>query len=201
MMTSMLSFASAADAKQQVVPAFSAFLAATSFSRPGGRRPWMAAVFGPRQDAESENPDAARTLVQAFCKLVLSLVTFFAPAKKVTRLQAKAFDFSSVKRRSRSNAFALTREFISFAGPLRRRRERRSRPEGRAPQVRVKETNQRKGPSPTRRNSDRKAGRDFRTRHPWLDPKTAGILPAALRVCLDPGLSAKEANAVIEGAR
>jgi hypothetical protein len=52
----------------------------------------MAAVFGPRQDAESENADATRTLVQALCRLVLSLVTFFAPAKKVTRLQAKALE-------------------------------------------------------------------------------------------------------------
>jgi hypothetical protein len=105
----------------------------------------MAAVFGSRQDAESENADATRTLVQALCRLVLSLVTFFAPAKKVTRLQAKAFDFCSVKKRTRSNPFALTREFISFAGP--------------------KETNQRKGPSPTKLNSERVSGRDFRTRH------------------------------------
>jgi hypothetical protein len=50
----------------------------------------MAAVFGSRQDAESENADATRTLVLTLCRLVLSLVTFFAPAKKVTRLQAKA---------------------------------------------------------------------------------------------------------------
>jgi hypothetical protein len=37
------------------------------------------------------------TLVQALCRLVLSLVTFFAPAKKVTRLQAKAFDLPLAK--------------------------------------------------------------------------------------------------------
>ena len=35
-------------------------------------------------------------------------------------------------------------ELLSFAGPLRRRREWRSQPEGRAPQVRVKESNERK---------------------------------------------------------
>jgi hypothetical protein len=92
------------------------------------------------------------TLIQALCRLVLSLVTFFAPAKKVTRLQAKAFDFALQRKEQDQARFALPREFISFAGPLRRRRERRSRPEGQAPQVRVKETNQRKGPSPTKRN-------------------------------------------------
>jgi hypothetical protein len=120
----------------------------------------MAAVFGSSQDGESENTDATRTLVQALCGLVLSLVTFFAPAKKVTRLQAKAFDFSLGIGRSRSTPFALTREFISFAGP--------------------KETNQRKGPSPTKRNGDQQAGRSFPTRHsmarsengrhPWRPP-------------------------------
>jgi hypothetical protein len=116
----------------------------------------MAAVFGSSQDGESENTDATRTLIQAFCGLVLSLVTFFASAKKVTRLQAKAFDLSSQKNEGQGQThFALTREFISFAGP--------------------KETNQRKGPSPTKRNNDLIIGRNFRTRHPWLGPKTARI--------------------------
>jgi hypothetical protein len=32
------------------------FSAASEASKPEGRRPWMAAVFGPSQDGESENP-------------------------------------------------------------------------------------------------------------------------------------------------
>ncbi len=38
-----------------------------------------------------------------------------------------------------------------------------------------KETNQRKRLSPTQRIRDQQACRNFRTRHPWLGPKTAGI--------------------------
>jgi hypothetical protein len=108
----------------------------------------MAAVFGPSQDGSSENADATSGGVGVFdfTRKVLSLVTFFAPAKKVTRLQAKAFDLLLRKRKGQDQArFALSREFISFAGP--------------------KETNQRKGPSPTKLTSERVTGRDFRTRH------------------------------------
>jgi hypothetical protein len=102
--------------------------------------------------------------------LVLSLVTFFAPAKKVTRLQAKAFDLRRLGKGGNQGQtrFALSREFISFAGP--------------------KETNQRKGPSPTERNSDRKAGRNFRTPHPGSIPNRRPSMAAALRVYGSRGL-------------
>jgi hypothetical protein len=55
--------------------------------------------------------------------------------------------------------------FISFAGP--------------------KETNQRKGPSPTKQTGHRIGCGDFPTRHPWLGRKTMHILCIALRVCVD----------------
>jgi hypothetical protein len=41
-------------------------------------------------NGESENARDTKA-PGAVCRPVLSLVTFFAPAKKVTRLQAKAF--------------------------------------------------------------------------------------------------------------
>ena len=63
----------------------------------------------------------------------------------------------------------LRGRFISFAGP--------------------KETNQRKGPSPTKRTGHRSGCGDFPTRHPWLGRKTMHILCIALRVCVDFGRS------------
>ena len=123
---------------------------------PAGRPPWMAAVFGTSHGWRVRKCRRDVTLALALCRLVLSLVTFFAPAKKVTRLQAKAFDLYSRRNEGQDQAhFALTREFISFAGP--------------------KETNQRKGPSPTRRNGAGRPAGIFGLAIPWLDPKTAAI--------------------------
>jgi hypothetical protein len=109
----------------------------------------MAAVFGPRQDAESENADATQTLIQALCRLVLSLVTFFAPAKKVTRLQAKAFDFA-LQRKEQDQTLS------------RCRASQRNEPKKRAfPDV-----------SPAQASS---CIGIFGLAIPWLGPKTAAI--------------------------
>ncbi len=84
--------------------------------------------------------------------------------RKVTRRKAKAFDLPSVSEQDQTR-FALAGEVLSFAGP--------------------KESTQRKRPSPTDRSRSVRCRRHFRTRHPWLGPKTAAIhggRPTGVRV-------------------
>src|SRR5688500_7235004 len=58
--------------------------------RPGGRRTWMCAVFRPSQDGESENARVIEFFRLCFqLRKGISLVTFFVPAKKVTRRRRK----------------------------------------------------------------------------------------------------------------
>jgi hypothetical protein len=128
--------------------------AAAKARTPGGRPPWMAAVFRSSQGMASRKmPTQLHARASGLSGRVLSFGYFsLHQQRKVTRRQAKAFDFchgsaaAAVGGKHQSqHRFALSREFISFAGP--------------------KETNQRKGPSPTNLNSDREAGRHFPTRH------------------------------------
>jgi hypothetical protein len=89
--------------------------------------------------------------------LVLSLVTFFAPAKKVTRLQAKAFDLLLwVRREPRSNPFRAAARVHFFCRPKRNEPKKRAFPDE---------------PPATALSG---AG-IFVLAIPWLDPKTAAI--------------------------
>jgi len=148
---------------------------ALSSGHPEGGRHGCRPFSDQAMDGLSENGDGTARVLSGVdvARKVLSFGYFsLHQQRKVTRLQAKAFD---LLRKQDQTHFALAGEVLSFAGPLRRRRERRSRPGGRAPQVRVKESTQRKRPSPTTRSGGVECRSHFRTRHPWLGPKTAAI--------------------------
>src|SRR6476646_8000585 len=73
------------------------------------------------------------------------------------------FSTAAARCLRRCNAFAVG-ELLFFAGP--------------------KKSNQKKGPSAQEHTFRGVGSRDFPTRHPWLDRKTARVLRAALRVLL-----------------
>ncbi|WP_242104665.1 hypothetical protein [Lysobacter sp. M2-1] len=118
-------------------------------------------------DGLSENGDGTTRALSDFdfTRKVLSFGYFsLHQQRKVTRRKAKAFDLPSVSEQDQTR-FALAGEVLSFAGP--------------------KESTQRKRPSPTDRSRSVRCRRHFRTRHPWLGPKTAAIhggRPTGVRV-------------------
>jgi hypothetical protein len=93
----------------------------------------MAAVFGPSQDGSSENADATQRAAGGFdfTSKVLSLVTFFAPAKKVTRLQAKAFDVALLDSRAKAKIkpFRAVARVHFFCWPKRNEPKKRALPD------------------------------------------------------------------------
>ena len=154
---------------------------------PGGRPPGLADVSGSRHGCRTRKcrPSSRRRL--ALSGKPPSLVTFFAPARKVARRQAKAFGFRVAGGRdARSNRVPRSRASSCLwlahcaagangaAGPKGECRRRESR-------KRTRES----GLSRKIFGTSVKFRPCFRPRHPRPGPETAHSHVHALRVCVD----------------